>query len=155
MHVCVRCRQGVTCYQAGGLRTPDSITAGQLYASSICCLTISHFPLLFLSRVHACHTQKKTLRRVVAALRAKGVPCRALVRDRARAANLLPQPSAAAAASSTSSSTSSGPAPPEFEIATGDVYQYATLPPALRGCNAVIVASGEFLAGVLRGGRTL
>lgn len=71
-------------------------------------------------------------RRVVAALRAKGVPCRALVRDRARAANLLPQPSPAAAAGSSSGSSGA----PEFEVITGDVYQYATLPGALKGCNA-------------------
>lgn len=71
-------------------------------------------------------------RRVVAALRAKGVPCRALVRDRARAANLLPQPSPAAAAGSSSGSRGA----PEFDIVTGDVYQYATLPGALKGCNA-------------------
>lgn len=67
----------------------------------------------------------------MAALRAKGVPCRALVRDRARAANLLPQPSPAAAGSSSGSSGA-----PEFDIITGDVYQYATLPGALKGCNA-------------------
>lgn len=78
-------------------------------------------------------------RRVVAALRAKGVPCRALVRDRARAANLLPQP--APAADSSGSSSGSNVAP-EFDIVTGDVYQYATLPNALKGCTAVIVASG-------------
>jgi uncharacterized protein YbjT (DUF2867 family) len=61
-----------------------------------------------------------------------------LVRDRARAANLLPQPSTAADSSSSSGSNAS----PEFEVVTGDVYQYATLPNALKGCTAVIVASG-------------
>lgn len=74
-------------------------------------------------------------RRVVAALRAKGVPCRALVRDRARAANLLPEPSAAGPAVGGSSGSV-----PEFDIVTGDVYQYATLPTALKGCNAGLVS---------------
>lgn len=76
------------------------------------------------------------------------MPCKALVRDRARAADLLPQPSAAApadvakvAAVAAAASGSSSQAP-EFEVVAGDVYQYATLPPALQGCNAVIVASG-------------
>lgn len=64
------------------------------------------------------------------ALRAKGVPCRALVRDRARGANLLPQP--------TNTTSDEGP---EFDIVTGDVYQFATLPAAFAGCNAVVVAS--------------
>eukprot|EP00879_Flechtneria_rotunda_P002739 GHRR01002947.1.p1 GENE.GHRR01002947.1~~GHRR01002947.1.p1 ORF type:complete len:488 (+),score=210.28 GHRR01002947.1:215-1678(+) len=121
-------------------------------------------------------------RHVVQALRARGVACRALVRDRARAANLLPAPSqksSAPPAATTSAFTAAAQsgsgeyttpvaattstfraavnqpgnssqytaaAPSanrgtEFEIAVGDVYQYATLPPALAGCNAVIVAS--------------
>ncbi|KAF8068154.1 hypothetical protein HT031_001840 [Scenedesmus sp. PABB004] len=71
-------------------------------------------------------------RRVVEALRAKGVPTRALVRDAARAAKLLPAPTPAAGAEG---------GPPAFEVAVGDVYQYASLPPAFKGVNAVVVAS--------------
>ncbi|WIA31244.1 hypothetical protein OEZ86_001242 [Tetradesmus obliquus] len=74
-------------------------------------------------------------RRCVEALRAKGVACRALVKDAARAANLLPQPTTPA---NSSSGTSGGS---EFDVMTGDVYQYATLPRAFAGCDAVIVAS--------------
>uniref|UniRef100_A0A383VB59 NAD(P)-binding domain-containing protein n=1 Tax=Tetradesmus obliquus TaxID=3088 RepID=A0A383VB59_TETOB len=74
-------------------------------------------------------------RRCVEALRAKGVACRALVKDAARAANLLPKPTTPA---NSSSGTSGGP---EFDVMTGDVYQYATLPRAFAGCDAVIVAS--------------
>jgi uncharacterized protein YbjT (DUF2867 family) len=76
-------------------------------------------------------------RRCVEALRAKGVACRALVKDSARAANLLPQPTTPANSSSSSTSSTG----PEFDIMTGDVYQYATLPRAFAGCDAVIVAS--------------
>jgi uncharacterized protein YbjT (DUF2867 family) len=61
------------------------------------------------------------------------VACRALVKDSARAANLLPQP--------TNSSSGSGSTGPQFDVMTGDVYQYATLPRAFAGCDAVIVAS--------------
>jgi uncharacterized protein YbjT (DUF2867 family) len=82
-----------------------------------------------------------TGRRVVQALRARGVPCRALVRDRARAANLLPPPSSVAAAAALTSSAPAPPAPPEFDIAVGDVYQYATLPPALDGACAGLVCA--------------
>jgi hypothetical protein len=55
------------------------------------------------------------------------------VRDRARAANLLPEPSVAGPAAGSSSGSSSMA---EFDIMTGDVYQYATLPTALKGCTA-------------------
>jgi uncharacterized protein YbjT (DUF2867 family) len=66
------------------------------------------------------------------------VACRALVKDSARAANLLPQPTTPTDISVGSSSSSAGP---EFDVMTGDVYQYATLPRAFAGCDAVIVAS--------------
>jgi uncharacterized protein YbjT (DUF2867 family) len=81
-------------------------------------------------------------RRVVQALKAKGVACRALVRDRSRAADLLPPPtSSTAAAVASQGADASTPVVPEFSIVTGDVYQYATLPSAIQGCNAIVVAS--------------
>lgn len=52
------------------------------------------------------------------------------MRDKSRAADLLPP------------ATAPGGSEPELEIVTGDVYQYASLPPALKGCNAVVVCSG-------------
>lgn len=68
-----------------------------------------------------------TGRRVVEALRARGVAVRALVRDRARAGSVLPTPTAPDAAE------------PSFDLAVGDVYQYSTLPAALAGVSAVVM----------------
>lgn len=69
-------------------------------------------------------------RRVVEALRAKGVATRALVRNSSRAAQLLPSPS---------DGTSNGPS---FEVVMADVFQYASLPAAFAGgINALVIAT--------------
>ncbi|GBF97949.1 epimerase [Raphidocelis subcapitata] len=65
-----------------------------------------------------------TGRCVVQALRAKGVPVRAMVRDAAAAAAKLP------------------PAGEGLEIVEGDVVNFVSLPPALAGCDAIVVATG-------------
>lgn len=64
------------------------------------------------------------VRRVVSSLRARGAHVIALVRDKAKAAKLLP------------------PVGTGLDFALADVYQYATLPSAFKDANAVIVCSG-------------
>lgn len=66
-------------------------------------------------------------RAVVEALAAKGVPVRALVRDTAKAI------SSGLAGSGNGGTT---------EVVRGDVFQFASLPPALEGCTAVICCTG-------------
>lgn len=63
---------------------------------------------------------------VVAALRAKGVPVRALARDAAKARIQL-------------GATDAGG---DVEVVEGDVTRYASVEAAMRGCDAVVVATG-------------
>ncbi|KAK3236136.1 hypothetical protein CYMTET_53703 [Cymbomonas tetramitiformis] len=63
-----------------------------------------------------------TGRKIVEELVAKGIPVRALVRDKSKASDLLVD---------------------GVEVVEGDVYQYMTLPKALGDCNVVFCATGS------------
>ena len=63
-------------------------------------------------------------RRVIEQLAGKGVQVVALVRDVEKARKVLPGSDAG------------------VTLISGDVYQFATLPAALQGCDAVICATG-------------
>ena len=67
------------------------------------------------------HEWTRECREVIRQLSAKGVQVVALVRDINRAASKLPTAN--------------------VQLVQGDLYQYATIPAALKGCDAVICAA--------------